>query len=140
MTKEQMIFSVIIPIVISIGSVAIGTYLTIYIKDKNPDIKKLNSYIKKYLFFTLKYVVPISEIILLSIISDFNKIYFLTISFLFSYLVFAALYDIITGLINELDNRHKKTVDVIKGLYECNLCICNNLKNHDKEFKCTVKE
>ena len=113
MTKEEIIFNIISMIVIPIGSVLTGMYFSIYIKDKNPDIKKINSYIKKTLRLTIAYIIPISLITFFFITDDFNKFFILKILILSLSVVINAILFVIKKYITHLIDILK---DIIKGM------------------------
>jgi len=79
MTKEQITFSVIIPIIISFGAVIFDWMFKTYAKEHIPDTKTLTSYIKKCLRFTVLYILPISLIIFSFIQDNFDKLFILKI-------------------------------------------------------------
>ena len=121
-------------IIISLITVVLGVILTIYAQEYIPDAKTLNSYIRKFFSITFRYILPISEIILFSIYSTFNKAFVLQITFLSCFLIFSFLYDFLNAIIKV----QKNNVAVFENMLKCSNCLCSNLKEIKPDFKCTV--
>ena len=132
MTKEEIIFKIIIPTIIAFSSVLFGIIMSIYAKHNIPDTKTLNSYIKKCLRFTVVYILPISLIIFYFVKDDFDKLFILkvliltiaiTINLLFQIVktYIAGLLDILRDIAVDLDKKRDidiKIVTVIKAIIE----------------------
>jgi len=88
--------------------------------------KKLNSYIKKFLFFTLRYISPTSVLIFVFINDDFNKWFILKVILLFGVLLFSIASDYVIMftvkhsifLIKETANQQNKITNLIIKLID----------------------
>ena len=141
-TKEEIIFKIIIPTIIAFSSVLFGIIVSIYVKHNIPDTKILNSYIKKCFRFTVAYILPISLIILSFVKDDFDKFFIfkvliltiaITINFLFQIVktYIHGILDILRDVAFDLDKKRDIDIKIVTVIRE----IINKLNSDDKKQK-----
>ena len=135
MTNEQIIWGMIIAIISAVVSVVLTIILSIYAKEHIPNTKTLNSYIRKFLFFTFRYILPISILIFVFIYDDFDKLFMTKILIIFSVLIFGIIGDVV-GYCRSLHEMNKlilesneQTFDVVKQLSENELTSYKEILN-----------
>ena len=149
MIKEEIIWGMAIAIISAIFSVVLTIILSIYAKEHIPNTKTLNSYIRKFLFFTFRYILPISVLIFVFIHDDFNKLFIIKVLILTSVLIIGVLGDVV-GCCRSLHEMNKlilesneQTFDVVKQLSENELTsykeILNLLSIMNNEYSAQIE-
>ena len=114
MTKSQIIFNIITPIIIGVVASFSKSIFDRILATYNPDTKKLISYIKKSLIFIFRYMIPIIALILVFIFENFNKFFVINISILIFVIIMNIFLDVFSLFINKFELIITKILDIIE--------------------------
>ena len=112
--------------VLAISIVLLGILLNKYIEPILPERKKAISYMKKFFFFTGKYIFPICFLIFIFIKADFDKFFVFNVCLMFSYI----LFNIIIDLLNKNRKLIYEALKLIKTRFEI---VDNEISDKTKE-------
>ena len=129
-----MVKMIATPIMLGLISILFSTFFTriweIYIPDKNT----LSSYIKNFLYFSLRYFLPITYIIFLFIFVAFSKLFVLNISICITFIFFSLTIDIFSK-VREIIRSQNSVQEQLLETYQKNISILKSISSNMADMK-----
>ena len=116
MTKEQIIFSVIMPMLIALLSSFSKSIFDKIFAEYKPDRKKLISYVRKFFLFSLRYGLPVFMLTYSFIFENLSKLFVFKISLFVSVITLSFIIDLYHRVIAEIVSVQKEIIESLRDM------------------------